>query len=905
MMNSNSTHSVRPAPARNGGLVRTGLALALPACFLGLAGLAPNAARAVDAVAEAVADAAAVATVEFNEDLLRIPVDVRMFAEGNPVPAGTYRIDLHMNDQWKGRTDVRFQPLNPGDRVALPCFDAALLDMLGFDLQHLNPAVASALEGGGQLCTPISGMFDGANASYDSGALRLDVGAPQIVMRREARGYVDPSLWDDGITAATVQYNYNAYHSSQSGNGFSNSNTNQYLGLRASFNFGPWRLRYNGSASHSNARGLSYRSNGAYVERGLPRLKSHIAIGQLSTEGQVFDSLSFEGVRLSSDERMRPDSQRGFAPIVRGIAQSNARVVITQNGSPIYETTVPPGPFIIDDLYPTGTSGDLVVTVTEADGRANQFTVSFTSQVDLVRPGTSQYTLAAGRYRSYGRLNDEPMFVQGTLRRGIANTLTGYTGLMVGEGYAAVAGGLVFNLPVGAVSADMTVARTSVPKDAVLAGASKDTHHQGYSARVTYAKRLPVIDTNISVASYRYSSSGYLDPGEAFQIRNGYALGGGVWNNLQRRRNRMMLSASQSLPGSLGYLGLSASLQDYWQRDGRDMTYNVNYGTSINRMSLGLAASRSRNLGTGEWDNQYMLSMSMPLGGGARPMHMSTSLSHSDTNQSVQASVSGSMGRDNAFNYNLYGSANNPEQGSRSYNGGASASLALSKVSLSASASASSGSRQFGVSMSGGVVAFGGGVVFTPTLGDTIAVVEAKDAAGATIGGGRGLKLDRRGHAVVSYMSPYRQNTVNIDPAGLSTDVALATTSQRTVPTAGAVVLLRYETDRNYSILVNGRRSDGSPLPFAAGIFDANERNVGYVAQAGQALVNVDNPQGTLSVRWGSGINDSCVFTYSVNERIAPGEDFRRADAVCVTGARFATDPKDGNYVGSTTVSSR
>jgi len=900
-MNVSDLHrELQLLPPHTAGLRRTRLAVALPACLLGLcAAFGAGHALAVDAVADAAAEA--VATVEFNEDLLRIPVDVRMFAEGNPVPAGTYRIDLYMNDQWKGRTDVRFEPLNPGDRVALPCFDAALLDMLGFDLQHLNPSVQSSLQGGAQLCTPISGMFDGANASYDSGALRLDVGAPQIVMRREARGYVDPSLWDDGITAATVQYNYNAYHNRSSfGGGQSTSSTNQFLGLRAGLNLGPWRVRYNGSASHSNANGLSYRSSALYVERGLPRLKSHMALGQIVTEGQVFDSLQFEGIRLGSDERMRPDSQRGFAPVVRGIAQTNARVTITQLGNTIYETTVPPGSFVIDDLYPAGTSGDLLVTITESDGRTNQFNVSFTSQVDLVRPGTNKYTLAAGRYRSNGRLRDEPMFVQGTLRRGIANSLTGYSGLMVAEGYASVAGGLVFNIPIGALSMDMTVARTSIPN----AAPGTDRHHQGYSARITYAKRLPVINTDITVASYRYSSSGYFEPSEAFMLRDGY-LGGGGMTNIQQRRNRLMLTASQSL-GQMGYFGISASSQDYWRRPGRDTTYNANYSVYINRMTLGLAASRSRNLGNGEWDNQYMLSMSMPLGGGSNPMSMSSSYSHSETNQSVQVGVAGTTGRHNQYNYNMFGSVNDPDQGSRSYNVGASGSWVAPKATLGASVSASSGNRQFGVSMSGGVVAFGGGVVFTQSLGDTIAVVQARDAAGARIADGRGGgKLDGRGHAVVSYMSPYRQNTVNIDPAGLSTDVTLATTSQRTVPTAGAVVLLRYETERNYSILVTGRRADGSPLPFAAGVFDANNRNVGYVAQAGQALVNVDNPQGALSVRWGQGANENCMFTYSVNEQIGRGEDFRRVDAVCVTGGRFATDPQDGGGYAPTRVSSR
>jgi len=149
-MNVSDLHrELQPLPPRMAGVRRSPLAVALPACLVGLcAAFGAGHALAVDAVADAAAEA--VATVEFNEDLLRIPVDVRMFAEGNPVPAGTYRIDLYMNDQWKGRTDVRFETRTPGDRVALPCFDAALLDMLGFDLQHLNPSVQPSLQGGAQ-----------------------------------------------------------------------------------------------------------------------------------------------------------------------------------------------------------------------------------------------------------------------------------------------------------------------------------------------------------------------------------------------------------------------------------------------------------------------------------------------------------------------------------------------------------------------------------------------------------------------------------------------------------------------------------------------------------------------------------------------------------------------------------
>lgn len=75
---------------------------------------------------------------------------------------------------------------------------------------------------------------------------------------------------------------------------------------------------------------------------------------------------------------MLPYSLRGFAPRVSGIAATNARVSVSQNGNVVYQTYVALGPFSIDDLYQTGQAGDLTVTVTEADGTVQTQTISVT-----------------------------------------------------------------------------------------------------------------------------------------------------------------------------------------------------------------------------------------------------------------------------------------------------------------------------------------------------------------------------------------------------------------------------------------------------------------------------------------------------------------------------------------------
>jgi len=829
--------------------------------------------------ADAAEDAAAVAVavVEFNEDLLRIPVDVRMFAAGNPVPAGNYRIDLHMNGEWKGRTEVRFEARNPGDLVAQPCFDGALVEMLGFDLEKFSTSVREQLHAGEQLCLPLAELIEGAAAHYDHSDFKLNVSAPQILLRRDARGYVDPSLWDDGITAGTLQYDYNMYRSETAGN----DQTSHYLGLRAGFNLGAWRLRYRGSANRRSGGGSQYRSDVLYAERGLPALRSRLTLGETVTDGQVFESVTFRGAKLDSDDRMYPDSLRGYAPVVRGVAQSNARVQISQRGMPIYEITVPPGPFVIDDLFPNGTGGDLLVTVTEADGSQNQFTVVYSAVAELLRPGFTKYSLVAGEYRNR-QVTRASSFVMGTLRHGLNNTMTGYTGLMAGEGYASLAAGLAFNLPIGAVSTDITHAHTRVRGLLISSG---------HSVQVSYSKILPVIDTNVTIASYRYSSSGFFSPSEAFQLRDGGLMGSGfLGGGIERQRNRLVLNAQQTLPGNWGVFSISASSQDYHQREGRDTQYQASYGRSISRASVGFSAGRVRNTFLGNWDNQYTFNLSLPLDAGDSHMNLGSSYSHSAGNDSLQANLSGAVGASRQLGWNLFASAQDSEGRSTQGSGGAGVSWTGSKARMGANASlASGGNRQYGVSLSGGVVAFGGGLVLAPQLGDTIAIVEAKDAHGAAVGNAIGVKLNRRGHAVVPWMQPFRLNSVTLDPKGLSTDVALAATIQRVAPTAGAVSLLRFETERGYSILLRGRREDGSYLPFAASIYDAQGRHVGYISQGGQALVRVNAVSGELTVRWGQAATEMCQFSYRVPEH-ADENDYRRVDALCLQSLDAAMD---------------
>ncbi|WP_251282415.1 fimbria/pilus outer membrane usher protein, partial [Enterobacter hormaechei] len=77
----------------------------------------------------------------------------------------------------------------------------------------------------------------------------------------------------------------------------------------------------------------------------------------------------------------------------------------------------------IDDLYPTNFGGDLQVIVVEADGRQQQFTVSFSAVPQALRAGTSRSSVTAGALRGRHVLQ-RLGFAEATHAHGLNNRLT-------------------------------------------------------------------------------------------------------------------------------------------------------------------------------------------------------------------------------------------------------------------------------------------------------------------------------------------------------------------------------------------------------------------------------------------------------------------------------------------------
>jgi len=796
--------------------------------------------------------------VQFNDKFLEMPgvprVDISRFNKGNVALPGEYRAELYVNQAWLGRAAVTLRQAG-GDRGNVqPCFDRAMLERIGVDLARLTAQAQARLAGGDTACAPLPEIVQDATAVFDNGEQRLDVTVPQIAMSRHARGYVDPKYWDDGVTAARLLYNANLYRSDSTGSS-GTSVTQGYLGLNAGINVGAWRFRHLGNLTQSGATGTTYQSVQTSLQRAIVPIRSQLLLGDAFTDGTMFDSVGFRGVQLASDDRMYPESQRGYAPVVHGIASSNARVQVRQNGNIIYETTVAAGAFEINDLYPTGYGGDLEVVVTEADGSAHISRVPYAAAVNALRPGFTRYSIVAGQYRSTA-VHSTPMMFQATVQHGFSNTLTGYGGVLLAQDYAAAVADTALNTDLGAFGADVTQAVTRF---------QNQPGRSGQSVRLTYMKLLEPTHTSLSLAAYRYSTSGYLTLADAVALRDLDRRGmGALASGIQRARLQLMVN--QSLPAGYGSFYATGSAQNYWNRGGTDTQFQVGYNNSYRRVNFGVSAARQRDVSTGRWDNRVMVSAGIPLGKGQHaPYSMTTLQRDSSGAVGVQQSVTGALGADNAVTYGL----------SAGYSGGGKAADAASLAgnvsyvspvaTLTANASGSRNYSQVGAGISGGIVAYAGGVAFAPSLGDTMAIVEARDAAGARVANGSGLRVDPWGRAVVSTLTPFSSNQIELDPKGLPMHVELKSTLQHVAPTSGAVVRVRFETDNpGRAALLRVRSPQGEPIPFGAEVLNAAGHSTGTVAQGGRVIVRgLQADGGQLLARWGGGAGESCVLDYS------------------------------------------
>ncbi|MFU0888300.1 fimbrial biogenesis usher protein [Kluyvera sichuanensis] len=812
--------------------------------------------------------------------------DLSSFEKGQELPPGTYRMDIYLNDGFMTTRDVTFSAGENGHGL-MPCLTRGQLASMGLNTAAIKGM--DALEP--DACVPFTEMIKDATVRLDVGQQRLYLTIPQAYMGNQARGYISPELWDNGITAGLLNYNF-------TGNNVQNrvggSSQYAYLNLQSGLNVGAWRLRDNSTWSYSSGSTSEnkWQHVNTWLERDITPFRSRLTLGDSYTNGDVFDGINFRGAQLASDDNMLPDSQKGFAPVIHGIARGTAQVSIKQNGYEIYHSTVPPGPFTINDLYAAGNGGDLQVAIKEADGSVQSFTVPYSSVPVLQREGHTRYALTAGKYRSGNDLQEDPTFFQSTLMHGLPAGWTLYGGTQLADRYRAFNLGVGKNMgDLGALSVDITQANATLPDD---------SEQQGQSVRFLYNKSLSELGTNIQLVGYRYSTQGYYSFADTtYQRMSGHSVvteDGPVYvkpkftdyyNLAYSKRGKVQVSVTQQL-GRTATLYVSGSRQSYWGTDSADEQFQVGLNTAVSDINWTLSYSLTKNAWQDGRDQMLAVNVNIPFSHWLRSdnqsvwRHASASYSMSDDLNGRMSNLAGLYGtllEDNNLSYSVQTGYASGGEGSSGSTGYAALNYRGGYGNANVGYSHSDGLKQLYYGMSGGVLAHANGVTLSQPLNDTVVLVSAPGAEGTRVENQTGVRTDWRGYAVLPYATEYRENRVALDTNSLADNVDLDDAVVNVVPTHGAIVRAKFKTRVGMKLLMTLTHR-GKLVPFGAMVTSADNQNSSIVADNGLVYLSGMPLAGKVQVVWGEGDDARCVADYRIpNESLE--QTLIQLSAVC------------------------
>ncbi|WP_186371960.1 fimbrial polyadhesin usher MyfC [Yersinia alsatica] len=776
--------------------------------------------------------------------------ELSLFEQGGQLP-GTYLVDIILGGEKVDSTEVAFHSvkLSSGEYALQSCLTKEQLSRYGVDVDNYPELLPPAknTQQGEQVdqCVNLAAIPQ-ASEEFEFYHMQLVLNIPQVALR--PKDEIPIERWDDGITAFLLNYMANSSETTYRQNG--QQQRSHYIQLYPGLNIGAWRIRNATSWSQSGDTGGKWQSSYIYATRGLYRLKSRITLGESYTPGDFFGSVPFSGVMLGDDANMLPSSQRDFMPVVRGIARSQARVEVRQNGYLIYSTVVSPGPFELTDMLPNHSDGDLHVTVLESNGATQQFTVPYTVPAIALRKGRLRYNLMAGRYRPANVDVETTPIAQATLAYGLPWNLTAFVGGQWSPHYQATTAGMGVMLgDYGALSSSITQACSEYRQQQPV---------KGQAWEVRYNKTLQASDTSFSLVNSQYSTADFHSLSDVLQSyrRHGDSSSGSHSNPL---RNQTRVVVGQPL-GQFGYLNLNWSRQNY-----RDAPVSSSWGVqySFNIGNLYCSLDWTQNQYRGNQERLLSLSVSMPLGR-ERNTYAAYRMTSSGESKDHELSLYG-----HAFDNRLSWNVRQTERYAQFHSGGNSGSLGLdwqgNYGDIGGDYYYTPTMRQISANVSGGAILHRHGLTLGPQINGTAALVEVPGVSGVSTSEDHRLKTDFRGYSIVSGIFPYEEHDILLETTDLPPDAEVTKTDAKVLPTEGAIVRASFSPQIGARALMTIKRANGEIIPFGAMASLVNQpANAAIVDEGGKAYLAGLPETGQLLVQWGKDASQQCKVDYQL-----------------------------------------
>ena len=773
-------------------------------------------------------------SIQFNTDILDISdrnnIDLSRFSKGAFIMSGNYNLNVMMNKQSLDVQPVDFLPPENDPSGSIACISPQLVEKVGFKDEYLK----QLHWWNNNKCLDLNSL-SGLEAKGDLAVSTLYLSIPQAYLKYSSPDWDPPERWDDGISGLLLDYSLLGQTQSNRSGG-SNSQHLSGNGVLGA-NFDSWRLRADWQGSVNDQSGAEQSSSKNfdwsryYAYRSLPKLGARLSLGEDYLQSNVFDSFRFTGFSLVSDDNMLPPNLRGYAPEVSGIAKTNAKVTISQQGRVLYEAQIAAGPFRIQDLNDS-VQGKLDVKIEEKDGSVQQFQVETANIPYLTRPGMVRYKFSGGRPSNWEHSLQGPTFAASEFSWGINNGWSMYGGMLAADKYMALSLGIGRDLlAFGALSFDTTQSRVVLPDEYGV--------KSGGSYRLSYSKSFDEYNSQITFAGYRFSEQDFMSMSEYINSR---------YHGTQNGKNREMYTISFSK--QFRDLGISSYInydhQTYWdkptsERYSMSLSRYFNFGR-LRNMSTSLTAYRNKYQSNN--DDSIYLSLSIPWG--------------VNSNLSFSSSWSGSGNVQRVGYYNRVDEHNNYHLNTGLSRSGESASAIYNHdgdiASIESDLSYQSGQyNSLGIRIYGGatLTAKGAALHRSSNAGSTRLMLDTDGVDGVPVRGtGATTRTNIFGKAVLADVNSFYRSQARIDLNNIPENIETTLSVVDATLTEGAIGYRKLNVVSGYKAMAVIRLEDGSVPPFGAEVFNLRKQQTGIINENGSVYLSGIQSDGKMTVHW-------------------------------------------------------
>ncbi len=807
----------------------------------------------------------------FDEELLKqrgLNTSIADYFREAPRFKGGEQVDVTVNGERKGQWIVRL------DKAYELCFDKKLLDQAGLVVPE--PKATPKKQSPASACMDFLARFPSTVVKLHPKRLEIELIVPSDALKAQDTR-PDISAYSSGGTAGMLNYDFLTQRSE-----FASSQQDYQSGnFDAGFNAGDWIVRSRQSYVGQNGESTR-RSLYTYAQRTFPRYRTLVQTGQIDLSSSLFAGAPITGVQFLPETALSSSRQSGAR--IEGIAHSQARVEVGQNGALLYATVVPSGPFVFDDVPLLSGRQDVTVTVIESNGARSQYVIPASSLNIGAQGAAPGYAFAMGKMRSFDTVEDElPWVATGTYGwRAGRSTLT--SGLVSAESYFST--GIGWDTPQSAWGSFSAQELASHNRDEAVMPASPavptssipfdEKSVNGLQSSLAWRGELPA-DILLSL-SVSQRSHGYRDLSDIPASLTTSSL-----NTRYRTRYTSTLNWRDPRWGSF-----SGSYSTSTQFVGPSQRYLVgSWGTSIGAVSVSFnvehnldaqsAAADENNLFYYQTSSQntYYLSLSMPMG---ERRSISASLNDSDSRRNTSVRLSEQVNE--YVDYQVAGSYSGDKNADAQSDVSANVGLLPRYFRSNLSYSAGENNTNYAGQFQGGMAMHKHGVSLSPyPVQDTFGIVSVGKLSGVQVDTPAGpVWTDKWGQAVLPQLTPYTRSRVEISTKSLPRDADIRNGTRDLDVGRGSVSHVAFGVVQTRRFLLTVNDPAGVVLPKGAGVFDAKEQFVTAVLD-NQQIFLADGYQDGLTVSLTA--DKQCKLRFNVPSKPTGNAYYEKVEATC------------------------